>query len=156
MCPCLYMHKHWKGNSVQASPLKGATRACKGLFEQWVTASNSGLDLLLPISVFWNHASSLGRTGATWMDITPIGRPAAGDTFPTYCPQKLTPSGKVSDVSSLDSAACDFKDGESYHITGNTSSETSFPLWLASNAKAKLKSLHLNSTIRNLCNTEHH
>lgn len=66
------------------------------------------------------------------MDSTPIGGPAAGDTFPTYCPQKSTPSGKVSDVSFLDSAACDFKDGESYHITGNMSFETFFPLWLAS------------------------
>lgn len=89
------------------------------------------------------------------MDIIPIGRSAAGDTLPTHGPQKLTQFGKVSNMSSLNSAACDFMDGESYHITGNTSSET-LPLWLASSAKAKLKSLHLNSTIRNLCNTEHH
>lgn len=47
---------------------------------------------------------------------------------PTYCPQKLTQAGKVSYVSSLDAAACDFIDGESYHITGNMSSETLLPL----------------------------
>lgn len=90
------------------------------------------------------------------MDITPIGRPAAGDTPLTHCPQKLTQSGKSSYVSSLDAAAGNFMDGESYYITGNMSSETFFPLWLASNVKTKLKSLHLNGTMRNLCNTQHH
>lgn len=64
---------------------------------------------------------------------------------PSY-PQKLVQPSKPQDVSFPGSIACEFLHDGSYRIAGNVSLGSFFPLWLTTNARAKLKSLRCNSS----------